>query len=243
MTLAAGGAVLLVLAFPPYKIWPLIFCGMVPILVSVHRIMPRRLAGLAMGLGVGGFFWSFYRGVDSGTGTELLGYLPYVLGFIALLIGLRQRAFHSRSHYRWFIIEGTVTWVSFELIRGCLSPLGTSALLANSLYEQYWLIQPVSVFSIYGMSFIIILVNLVLAQMLIALMDGRWAPQEESAAVSRIGSQIWLYSTILLFLLWAGYSTVSYTHLDVYKRQIQIYAVKSVVQNKLQATFGKGRSR
>lgn len=214
LALAAGGAVLVLLAFPPYRIWPLVFCGLVPILVSVHRVMPRRIAGLAMGLGVGGFLWGFFReGVDIGAGPAFLEYLPYILGFIALLIGSRQRTFHSRSHYRWFIIEGAVTWVSFELARACFSPLGTSALLANSLYEQYWLVQPVSIFSIYGMSFIIILVNLVLAQKIFALIDSRWEPPEKRAAVSNVGSQLWLYVVILLFLLWVGYSMVLFEEL------------------------------
>ncbi|NLI69265.1 MAG: hypothetical protein GX364_00155 [Firmicutes bacterium] len=214
LVLAAGGAVLVLLAFPPYRIWPLVFCGLVPILVSVHRVMPHRIAGLAMGLGVGGFFWGFFReGIDIGAWPAFLEYLPYIVGFIALLVGSRQRIFHSRTHYRWFVIEGAVTWVTFELARASLSPLGTSAFLANPLYEQYWLIQPVSIFSIYGMSFIIILVNLVLAQKIFALIDSRWEPPEEREAVSNVGSQLWLYVVILLFLLWVGYSMALFEEL------------------------------
>jgi apolipoprotein N-acyltransferase len=49
MGILSGG--MLVLAFPLFKIWPLVFIAFVPMLVAAHRIVPRKWAGLPMALG------------------------------------------------------------------------------------------------------------------------------------------------------------------------------------------------
>jgi hypothetical protein len=52
---SALSAVLFGLAFPPYHLWPLIFVGLVPMIVAQHRVMPDEFSGLASDIGVGGF--------------------------------------------------------------------------------------------------------------------------------------------------------------------------------------------
>lgn len=204
--LAASTAALLVLAFPPYEFWPLVFIVFVPVLVSVHRIIPRRLSGPAMAVGVGGFFWYYFRDLPVGTDPEFW-YIPYVIAFLALLAGSMQRIFHARTGYRWFVIEGATAWVGFELLRGLVfPPLGTHALIANTVYEQFWLIQPASVFSVYGVSLLIIIINLVLAQKAMALMDNYRMPDYNIPPIGQAVSQVWLYASIVIFLLWSGFS-------------------------------------
>lgn len=206
LLLAALGAFLLTVAFPPYGFWPLVFCGFVPILVSVHRLMPGRMAGLAMGIGVGGLFWGYFTGAYAGTNAAFLEYLPYVVAFIFIPVGICQKVFHRQTGYRWFLIEGTVVWVGFEMLRGFIPFLGTSAFLANTLYEQFWLIQPVTILSIHGMSFLIILINYVLAQKVMAFIDDRWLMDNEDVSFSSVAANRWLYGTIVLFLVWTGFS-------------------------------------
>ena len=47
LALAGLSAALFTLAFPPYDLWPLIFVGLVPMIVAQYRLLPRRLSGPA----------------------------------------------------------------------------------------------------------------------------------------------------------------------------------------------------
>jgi len=67
LILAALSAALFTLAFPPYDLWPLVFVGLVPMIVAQHRVMPPRLSGLAAGVGIGGFFWGYFGGMFAGS--------------------------------------------------------------------------------------------------------------------------------------------------------------------------------
>src|SRR5512137_323002 len=63
--LSAG---MLILAFPPYNVWPLIFLAFMPMLLADYRVLPPRWSGLASGLG-----W----------GVWLLVYLTMIFGLSA----------------------------------------------------------------------------------------------------------------------------------------------------------------
>lgn len=124
--LAALSAVLFTFAFPPYDLWPLIFVGLVPVIVAQHRVMPKRLAGLAYGLGIGGFFAGYFGAMFAG-GPWFMQALPLIIAIIAALSSARDRAFHARTGYRWFVLHGPTVWVGIELIRGVAPVLGTWA--------------------------------------------------------------------------------------------------------------------
>ncbi len=206
--LAILGAILLTLAFPPYEIWPLVFVGFVPTLVATHRIIPRRICGLALGLGVGGFLGGYYFLHYVETGEAFLLYFPFIVGILVFLAGARQQKLHTKTRYRWFVINGVITWVGFEMLRGLIPFLGTAAFLANPLYGQSWLIQPVSVFGVHGLSLIVILVNFVLALLVVALIDNRWPGDSGEATVSIAAARRWLYATVLILGMWIIYSIV-----------------------------------
>ena len=55
LALSALSGVLLLLAFPPYGVWPLMWVGFIPLVLAQYRLMPRRWSSLA-GLV---FFWVF----------------------------------------------------------------------------------------------------------------------------------------------------------------------------------------
>ncbi len=206
--LAILGAILLTLAFPPYEIWPLVFVGFVPTLVAAHRIIPRRICGLALGLGVGGFLGGYYFLHYIETGEAFLLYFPFIVGVLVFFAGARQQKLHTQIRYRWFVLHGVITWVGFEMIRGIIPFLGTAAFLANPLYGQSWLIQPVSVFGIHGLSLIIIMVNFVLALLVVALIDNRWPGDSGEATVSMTAARRWLYATVLILSGWIIFSIV-----------------------------------
>ncbi|MCK7480836.1 MAG: hypothetical protein M0C28_29200 [Candidatus Moduliflexus flocculans] len=51
LALGLLGAVLYILAFQPYSVWPLAFVVFVPMLIAEQRILPLRWSGLGRGTG------------------------------------------------------------------------------------------------------------------------------------------------------------------------------------------------
>ncbi len=169
LALSALGAIMFTLAFPPYDLWFLAYFWMIPVMVSLHRVMPERLSGLAMGVGVGGFFWGYFAGMFEG--YPFMQWLPLFIGIIATIIGFRERPFHRRTGYRWFVLQGAALWVGIEMIRGWIPMVGTWGFAAYTMYQHPWFIQPISIFGIYGLSLLIMLINFALAQLVLALID------------------------------------------------------------------------
>lgn len=181
--LAATGAGALTLAFPPYGLWPLIFVALVPIIVAQHRVMPRALSGLAYGAGIGGFFWGYFGGMFAGTRAPFMEAIPLLAGAIATLAAWRDRAFHERTGYRWFVPQGAAVFVGIEMVRGLVPMIGSWGFAAHALFEQAWLLQPVSLFGVYGLSLLILLTNYALALGLLWLV-GRRPPQAPSGRLA-----------------------------------------------------------
>ena len=195
LMLAALSAALFTLAFPPYDLWPLVWVGLVPMVVAQHLVLPKRLSGLAAGVGIGGFFWGYFGGMFAGS-VWYMRWLPLIIGIVATLIGSRDRAFHERTGYRWFVLQGAAVWVGIEMIRGFIPVMGTWGFAAYALYEQPWLIQPVSIFGIYGLSLLVLLVNYGLALGVMALFDRR---------IHRLARN-WLIGISFLLAAWIGLS-------------------------------------
>ncbi len=103
LSLALLSAVLLNLAFPPHGAWPLVWVGLVPAVVAQHRVLPRALSGVGAGLAIGGFFWGYFRGMFA---HSFMQWLPLMIGIVAMLVSSRDRAFHERTGYRWFVLQG-----------------------------------------------------------------------------------------------------------------------------------------
>lgn len=174
--LAATGAAALTLAFPPYGVWPLVFVGLVPVIVAQHRVMPGALSGLAYGAGIGGFFWGYFAGMFTGTRAPFMEAIPLIAAAIATLTAWRDRAFHERTGYRWFVLQGAAVFVGIEMVRGLVPMIGSWGFAAHALFEQAWLLQPVSLFGVYGLSLLILLTNYALALGLLWLLGRRVPP-------------------------------------------------------------------
>jgi len=170
LALALTSAALLTLAFPPYNLWPLIWVGFIPMLVAQYRLMPQKLSSLAPAVAIGGWLGGYLVPIFGGSGSYM-AWLPLVIGFIILLTDKNKRAFHERSGYRWFVLEGTLGWVGLEMLRSFIPIMGTWAFTAYALYAQPWLIQPVSIFSIFGLGLLILLVNYALALEALSLLN------------------------------------------------------------------------
>ena len=170
LALAAASAAMITLSFAPYNLWPLIWIGFVPGLLAQYRIMPKRLSGLAAGVYVGGFIWG-YLGPVFADGIWYMKYLWLIIGVIITLVTIGAVAFQECTRYRWFVLQGVAAWVSVEMIRIFIPVAGTWGFVSYALYQQPWLIQPVSIFGIFGLDVLIMLVNYALAQGAILLYD------------------------------------------------------------------------
>lgn len=238
LALAALSAALFTLAFPPYDLWPLIFFGLVPMVVAQHRVLPRRLAGLALGVGIGGFFWGYFGGMFAGS-VWYMRWLPLFIGLIATLIGSRDRAFHGRTGYRWFVLHGAAVWVGIEMVRGFVPVMGTWGFAAYALYEQPWLIQPVSIFGIYGLSLLILLSNYTLALAALALLD-RWRRlTPDQPPVDTRHARRWLTGVGLALAVWTGLSLTLTQYATRNTQSIRVAAIQPAFKVQTEAGLQK----
>ncbi len=207
-------AVLFTLAFPPYELWPLIFVGLVPMILSHHRVMPERLAGLAYGIGVGGFFAGYF-GEMFAHAPLFMRMLPLYIAALAGFIGSRDRRFHLRTGYRFLVPQGAAAWVGIEMVRGLIPVLGTWGFVGYALYDQPWLLQPVSIFGVYGLNLVILLVNYSLGLCALMLFDRLCArsqserPAEAFSGHTRFvgkGATAWVWASGAVLVIWIGLS-------------------------------------
>jgi apolipoprotein N-acyltransferase len=144
-------------------------------------------------------------------GTEFGPIFTYLGVLIAILTYFtnRERKFLERTGYRWFILHGAINWVGFEMIRATVIPLvATSAFIGYTQSTQAWVTQPVSIFSVYGLNLVIMLVNFALTQGAMAWFDRRWQP-EDVVPVDGRATRNWLVITGIVLLVWIGISMVT----------------------------------
>jgi apolipoprotein N-acyltransferase len=89
--------------------------------------------------------------------------------------------------------------------------MGTWGFAAYALYEQPWLVQPVSIFGIYGLSLLVLLVNYALALGALALFDHCWRLDVEIRPVQRLQAIRWLAGVSLVLIVWTGSSLPPFT--------------------------------
>jgi len=197
------------IAFPPLNIWPLMFVVIVPYLIAQHRLLPRKWSALAPAIATGLWLWPFLYRIFNIDGA------PIWLQHMGLLVAVftyftsTERKFHELTGFRWFILQGMAAWVGFEMIRSFIPFLGTMGFAANPLASQAWLIQPISIFSIYGLNLLIVLVNVAIAQALMAWMDKKW-PQDDTVSVEIKSTRKWAIGTAILLVAWIVFSLVIY---------------------------------
>ena len=205
--LSALGGVMLLLSFPPYGIWPLVWVGFVPFVFAQYRLMPFKWSSLAVAvanlLWLGPFLARLF-------GTEIGFFFTYMGVWIAILNLLisKDRNFHEITHYRWLVLSGALSFVGFEMVRATFIPLvATSAFVGYTQAKQAWLIQPVSIFSVYGLDLVILLVNYSLALAVIAWFDRRW-PSADTARVNGRMARNWLVIAGVVLAAWTGLSLI-----------------------------------
>jgi len=205
--LSAISGLLLLFSFPPYGLWPLIWIACVPYRFAQYRLFPIKWSSLAEATAILFFLGPFLARLF---GTEF-GPFFYLLGvLIAILIFFlsRERKFIEMTGYRWFILYGAVAWVAFEMIRATFIPLvATSAFIGYTQSTQPWITQPVSIFSVYGLNLVIMMVNFALAQGLMAWADRKWQV-EDVVPVNQKSTRSGLIISGAVLVAWFGISFV-----------------------------------
>lgn len=176
LLLSALSVLLVALSFPPFGLWPLIWVAFVPMVVAQHRVLPARVSGLAIGVGVGGMFaFHLSPGLADGKVAMVFQLLPLYIAAVVAALAWRSRAFHQRTGYRWFLISAPVAWVALDFLRSSSSEVlaATFGFRSYAMFEHPALLQPVSVFGITGLELLILLCNWAVAGIVIAVIDRR----------------------------------------------------------------------
>ena len=158
--LSLATPVLVLLANPPVGVWPLIFVAFTPMVVAQHRVLPRRWSFLAPAIGVGGAYAVYFSpGLRDGDVAIVFQLMPLYIAAIAALVAGRSRGFSERTACRWIALSAPVAWTAIDFVKSTGSETlgGTWGFHAYALSDHPLLLQPVSVFGIVGLQFLILL--------------------------------------------------------------------------------------
>jgi len=179
--LAAGLATSL--AFPPAGVWPLAFIGVAPLLILLRgRSVPiGALLGACYGVGLFGasLYWIALFGTLAWTALVALSAASIAtLGAIAVLLDREDRPIRSA-------IAIAAAWTAIDWIRG-MWPLGgfTWSALGTSQVDDRWLLPLAAVTGVWGVTFIVVFVNAVVAAAL--LRRGRGAVRAGLAVAAAV---------------------------------------------------------
>ncbi len=237
LALSALAAGLLVLAFPPFNLWFLVWFSFVPYILAQYRVMPWGVSSLASAAFNGLWLWGYLGPVFGGSGN-FMAYLPLIVAGISLLVDSGSRRFHARTSYRWFILQGLAGWVGIEMIRIFIPIAGTWGFVAYTLHGQPWLIQPASIFGIFGVSALIVLVNYALGQGALRLWDRWWASEPEVPTPARALTRRWLAIAGVTLALWLGLSLLLFA--EPRGETVRVAAIQPDASPIVSANLGQG---
>src|SRR5882724_6507441 len=162
---SAASAALTTLAFPSFSFAFLAWISLAPFLFALHHTRPIAAAGLGLLFGwclAGGVF--YWLGLIPSTTvlTTLLMYLGFALYYT--IFGLIYNRLSTLPAV-WMVIAAPALWVTLEYARSSLSFLSLPwNLLAHSQYRSLPLLQISDVTGVYGVSFLLVMVNQFVSQ-------------------------------------------------------------------------------
>jgi apolipoprotein N-acyltransferase len=207
--LAILSAVLLTLAFPPHNLGFLIWVGFIPMLIAQYRILPLKISSLASAIAIGGWLGVLLVPMFGGK-SLFMAAIPLLAGLLVFLVDKNKRAFHERTSYRWFVVEGVVGWVGLEMLRSFIPAIGTWLFVGYPLWNNPWLLQPLSIFGIYGLDLLIMLGNYAMAQGLFVFLD-RFGWNAGALVIDLRHALYWLIGFLVLGSAWTGCSLLLYS--------------------------------
>ena len=220
-------ALLVTFSMPPYGYWPLAIVGFLPMILAQYRIFPHRISSLASAITIGGLvgFYIMDAFLNLPGAPWYMQTLPLIFGLFVFITDSQTRKFHELTGFKWLVLNGTFGWVGVEMIRGFIPMLGTWGFISYAYFKQPWLIQPVSIFSIYGLSIVNMILSYSLGLGLLAWFDRRWMVDRDVSPVDSLIVRPWLIGGSAVFLVWIGLSLFLYKPVE--GEGIQVAAVQS----------------
>jgi len=170
---AVLSGMLVFISFPPADLWPVAFLALCPLLIAIRGARSWRgaaLLGLVAGMAgyLPGFAW-----LASVTVPGWMGLAFYVsLYMVAAAVAFR---FVQERHRGWWPLLAALTWVGLEFIRARILTGFPWLFMGYTQYKFLALIQLSAITGVYGVSFLVVLVNAAAAQLFIELGDSRRA--------------------------------------------------------------------
>ena len=173
ISLALLSGILLVLIFPKFNLSFLAWVALIPLFLALEGRSLKEsfslgfLSGLVSFMGI--LYWIFPTIVSSGE-SKLLGFISllFLSSYLAIYYGLFCLLFRYASskiiHYTFILFFAPALWVSLELLRAYLLSGFPWALLGYSQWNFPSIIQISEFTGVYGVSFLIVMVNIVLTQ-------------------------------------------------------------------------------
>jgi apolipoprotein N-acyltransferase len=171
--LSLVAAAVLILAFPPFEAAYLVWVGLVPLLAAIRRSGPASAGALAYLAGIG-FFMGVFSWINVIPGFTLTDFLllGVYMGSYWGSFGLAL-SFLTRRGGLSPVLVAPVIWVSMEYLRSHAGFLALPwALLGQSQYQLLPVIQMAAFTGVYGISFVIVMVNALLSELLLGLAAG-----------------------------------------------------------------------
>ncbi len=172
--LALVSGVLMALSFPRAEISLLAFFALIPLLYTLHRPQ-KRLSALACGMvtgfvfSIGTLYWVTYT-------MENYGHVPKILSLFILVLFSLYISFYT-GLFAWgvnwmrsagipLLFGAPSLWVALEYARGHLMTGFPWALFGYTQYKNLLMIQVADITGVYGVSFLLVMINTAFAMML-----------------------------------------------------------------------------
>jgi apolipoprotein N-acyltransferase len=169
---ACASGLLLTLSFPKPEIWPLAFFALVPWLIFIKAMTPKESFNSGLIAGLFHFstlmYWivptvHVYGGLHIVLAASTLILLSLYLSIYMGVFAYLSRRFSLSSYFHLLLLS--FLWVGLEYIRTYAFTGLPWGLLGYSQYSNLWFIQISDITGVYGVSFLIILVNLTIASL------------------------------------------------------------------------------
>jgi apolipoprotein N-acyltransferase len=226
---------LLSLSFPRFNLEVLAWVALVPLLLSIHRQGVRSSFYLGALCGVvhylGTVYWIAYTitrygklnwGVSIGLLLLLVLYLGLYVGAFAGLLSWCSRV------EGWYLL-GPFLWVALEYLRSYLFTGFPWALLGYSQYLSLPVIQLADVTGVYGISFLILLVNCSIAGIIVLLIRHR--PEDKRVFIlSSLRIGLAAFSILLICLAYGWWRMAHYAALDQRSASLKVAVVQGNIE-------------
>lgn len=199
--LAAFSGILLFLIFPKFNCSILAWVALVPLLIAIESEGPKVSFGLGLLAGFVSFLGILYWiAIFSLPGLVLLVlYLALYIAFFCLLVNF---AVKRTPGFPLMIVCVPSLWVSLEFLRAFIFSGFPWAALGCSQYLNIPLIQIASFSGVYGISFLIVLVNATIAYVILEV-------RGQKPEVRRVILPVGLVALVLISCFVYGWLTTS----------------------------------